>query len=130
VKRIQSNRDEPHRLGLANGDEHIPVGVGAARPDGVCLARTPVRVQAQEDVVTKDVPNRYEDWLPCPKRKLDERVEIIALESPNLDQLIPHHRADVIHAQATGVGCASGIAPERWVGPEASDSGIRYHRCS
>ena len=79
-------------MGLANGDKHIPVSVGAARPDGVCLARTPVRVQAQEDVVTKDVPNRYEDWLPCPKRKLDERVEITALEAPKLDQLIPHYR--------------------------------------
>ena len=47
---------KPDRASARNSHEDIPFSIRTARPDSLRLTGLPVRVQAQEDVITQDIP--------------------------------------------------------------------------
>src|SRR5262249_48900903 len=67
-------------------------GAFVARATGlhlVGLSSPPVGLEAEEDGVAENLAQRGEHRLPCAKRELHDRVEVVLLEVPDLDAF-PH----------------------------------------
>jgi len=93
VEGVQSDRHEPDRATIVDRDEHIAVVVRAGGPNRLGLTRTPVGMQAKEDLVTEHHPDRREDRFPRAQRKGDDGVEVVVDEPSYVDRVIGHSDA-------------------------------------
>ena len=80
VERVQRDGNKSNRASAGNGDEDVAVGVRTARPDDFRLVRSPVWVQADEDVITQDIAHRGEHRCPRAQRELNDRLKVAIAE--------------------------------------------------
>lgn len=92
VEGVEGDGDEPDWSTLRDRDEGVPLVARATHSHLLGLRCLPVGLQAKEDRVAQDVPQRGEDRIPCAKRELHDCVEVALMELSYLDHA--SHRCD------------------------------------
>ena len=87
---VQCDGHETDRASVGNRHEDVTFIIRTARSDGFRLVRLPVRMQAEKDVVTQDIPHRREHGCPRTERELNDGVKVALTELADLNCTFCH----------------------------------------